>query len=100
MSNFAHGEKRLGLNWEPWNCAPRPLHNYFFVIIPAGDGTDYDILVSSGGPGHFLSLHGATTLESVKERYWKYNKPLELFYTRRRDDTSESSPGQTGSKKM
>ncbi|CAG5122298.1 unnamed protein product [Candidula unifasciata] len=59
------------------------------VDVHDGDEVDaagnrlFDIFVSSH-PGHYVLLTGPTTLEQVKEKYWKANKPLEMFYSLRK----------------
>ncbi|GAB6021072.1 E3 ubiquitin-protein ligase RING2 [Chamberlinius hualienensis] len=35
-------------------------------------------------PGHFTTLNGSMTLDQVNEKYWKVNKPLEMFYSSRK----------------
>ncbi|XP_059174465.1 E3 ubiquitin-protein ligase RING2-like [Physella acuta] len=50
----------------------------------------FDIFVSSQ-PGHFVLLSGPTSLEQVKEKYWKVNKPLEIFYSVRKTTIAMSA---------
>ncbi|XP_005106874.1 E3 ubiquitin-protein ligase RING2 [Aplysia californica] len=56
-------------------------------------GSRFDIFVASP-PGHFVLLSGTTNLEHVKDKYWKVNKPLEIFYSVRK------SASQSTVKKM
>ncbi|XP_070564804.1 E3 ubiquitin-protein ligase RING2-like isoform X3 [Ptychodera flava] len=49
----------------------RPSHN---------DDSDFTIYIAST-PGQYTDLNGAMTLDQVNERYWKVNKPLEMFYS-------------------
>jgi E3 ubiquitin-protein ligase RNF1/2 len=32
-------------------------------------------------PGHYVVLGGDFTLGQVNEKYWKVNRPLEMFYS-------------------
>lgn len=43
------------------------------------DGPSYNISVSPSA-GNFIQVSGSMTLEQVHEKYWKVNKPLELYY--------------------
>jgi len=44
------------------------------------DTCQFDIFVSSP-PGHYILLNGATSLEEIQDRYWKLDKPLEIYYS-------------------
>lgn len=35
-------------------------------------------------PGQFTPLSGNMTLDQVNEKYWKVNKPLEMYYAHRK----------------
>ena len=39
----------------------------------------YTIYIAST-PGNFTTLTGSMTLEQVNEKYWKVNKPLEMYF--------------------
>ncbi|GFO00944.1 E3 ubiquitin-protein ligase ring2-like [Plakobranchus ocellatus] len=65
----------------------------------ASDGDDDDMTSSSklfdifvgSQPGHYVLLNGPTTLEQIKERYWKINKPLKIFYSVRKSAVPQSA---------
>jgi E3 ubiquitin-protein ligase RNF1/2 len=42
--------------------------------------TNFCIYISPA-PGQFVVLSGMQTLDDVNEKYWKVNKPLEMFYS-------------------
>uniref|UniRef100_T1IMF8 RING-type E3 ubiquitin transferase n=1 Tax=Strigamia maritima TaxID=126957 RepID=T1IMF8_STRMM len=46
--------------------------------IAAAD-TEFTIYIAST-PGQFTVLNGNMTLDQVNEKYWKVNKPLEMYY--------------------
>ncbi|XP_014677735.1 PREDICTED: E3 ubiquitin-protein ligase RING2-A-like isoform X1 [Priapulus caudatus] len=54
-----------------------------------GDGpnasTRYAIYIAST-PAHYTVLNGSMTLDLVNTKYWKVNKPLEMFYARDRSE--------------
>uniref|UniRef100_A0A0B7B5S8 RING-type E3 ubiquitin transferase n=1 Tax=Arion vulgaris TaxID=1028688 RepID=A0A0B7B5S8_9EUPU len=50
----------------------------------------FDIFVASQ-PGHYVLLSGPTSLEQVKEKYWRANKPLEIFYSVRKQGPVHSA---------
>lgn len=50
----------------------------------------FDIFVGSQ-PGQYVILNGPTTLEQIKERYWKLNKPLEIFYSIKKSANPQSA---------
>jgi len=41
--------------------------NFLIYIVPTAD--------------QFVSLRGNQTLQNVQDKYWKVNKPLEMFYS-------------------
>lgn len=43
------------------------------------DTSIFTIYVAAG-PGEFQPLLGQTTLDQVNEKFWRHNKPLELYY--------------------
>ena len=43
-------------------------------------------LYIAAGPGQFQPLLGQMTLEQINEKYWRFNKPLELFYRVRKPE--------------
>lgn len=45
----------------------------------SGGEKKYTIYIASN-PGNYTALNGAMTLEQVNEKYWRINKPLEMFY--------------------
>jgi len=45
----------------------------------SSDASLFTIYVGTG-PGQFQPLVGPMTLLQINEKYWKFNKPLELFY--------------------
>ncbi|OQR80115.1 E3 ubiquitin-protein ligase RING2-like [Tropilaelaps mercedesae] len=59
-----------------------------------GTGADskvvYHLYVSTG-PASFLALPTNVTLDQINERYWKQNRPLELYYVARKlkDDSGK-----------
>ena len=57
--------------------------HYIFCLFPGGSETPeerkYTIYIATS-PGNYSVLNGGQPLESVNERYWKVNKPLEMFY--------------------
>lgn len=65
---------------------------FFFSLISVDTPGNrlFDIFVSST-PGHYVLLSGATTLEQVKEKYWKANKPLEMFYSLRKQGSQHTT---------
>ena len=50
-----------------------------FSATPA-DETKYSIYIASSSDSYIL-LNGSFTLEQVNDKYWKVNKPLEIFYS-------------------
>lgn len=46
---------------------------------PHDENSEFTIYIAST-PGQFTDLNGSMTLDQVNERYWKVNKPLEMFY--------------------
>ncbi|KAK3086052.1 hypothetical protein FSP39_012724 [Pinctada imbricata] len=46
---------------------------------PSGE-SKYTIYIAST-PGNFTALNGIMTLDQVNEKYWRVNKPLEMFYS-------------------
>ena len=44
-----------------------------------GEPKHYAIFITSS-PGNFIPVNGSLTLEQVNEKYWKVNKPLEMYY--------------------
>lgn len=44
------------------------------------DEKKYAIYISTSGD-NFTQLPGNMTLEQVNDRYWKLNKPLEMYYS-------------------
>jgi len=42
------------------------------------------VLYVSTGPQSYLALPGNITLEQINDKYWKQNRPLELFYVAKR----------------
>ena len=42
---------------------------------------DYTIFIATT-PGQFTELPGSMSLDNVNEKYWKVNKPLEMFYSK------------------
>ncbi|KAG5264652.1 hypothetical protein AALO_G00256520 [Alosa alosa] len=55
----------------------------------------YTIYITTSG-GQFSTLNGSLTLELVNEKYWKVNKPLELYYAPTQDQPQQQqqSPPQ------
>ena len=52
-----------------------------FISDPASaDEKKYAIFVATGGD-NYSQLSGTMTLEQVNDRYWKLNKPLEMYYS-------------------
>ena len=54
------------------------------------DEKKYAIYIASSGENYIL-LPGNITLDQVNEKYWRVNKPLEMFYSCSRKLT-ETSP--------
>lgn len=52
--------------------------------------TRYIIYIAST-PGQYTVLNGSMTLELVNKKYWKVNKPLEMFYARDRSEKPHAS---------
>lgn len=50
--------------------------------------TNYVIYIAST-PGNYTALNGSMTLHQVNERYWRINKPMEMFFA---NQPTESSP--------
>ncbi|RWS08244.1 E3 ubiquitin-protein ligase RING2-like protein [Dinothrombium tinctorium] len=46
---------------------------------PSSEASLFTIYVAAG-PGQYQPLLGQMTLESINEKYWRVNKPLELYY--------------------
>ena len=58
--------------------------SWIFCFLPSGSSSEpdekkYTIYIAST-PGHFTVLTGSMTLEQVNEKYWKVNKPLEMYF--------------------
>lgn len=51
----------------------------FLGTSSSGGENKYTIYIASN-PGNYTALNGAMTLEQVNEKYWRINKPLEMFY--------------------
>ena len=49
-----------------------------FSAIPA-DERKYTIYIASSSE-NYTPLTGSLTLEQVNDKYWRVNKPLEMFY--------------------
>lgn len=47
---------------------------------PFADSAHFNIFIAST-PGQFSMLNGNMTLDQVNEKYWKVNKPLEMYYS-------------------
>ena len=65
-------------------CLTQQLHN----LLVAGTSTlveekVYTIYIAST-PGNFSVLNGSMTLEQVNEKYWKVNRPLEMYYAQQK----------------
>ncbi len=45
----------------------------------------YTIYINST-PGNFTTVNGSMTLEQVNDKYWKVNKPLEMYYSTEKED--------------
>ncbi|KAK3583634.1 hypothetical protein CHS0354_039461 [Potamilus streckersoni] len=58
-----------------------------------GEEKKYTIYIAST-PGNYTALNGSMTLEQVNEKYWKVNKPLEMYYS------SQKKPVECASKKI
>jgi len=43
----------------------------------------------AAGPGQFQPLLGQMTLEQINEKFWRVNKPLELFYRVRKPENEQ-----------
>lgn len=48
--------------------------------VPPADNLQFTIYIAST-PGQFTVLGGNMTLDQVNEKYWKVNKPLEMYYS-------------------
>ena len=48
-------------------------------------------------PGNFAHLNGSMTLDQVNEKYWKVNKPLEMYYSLQKKTGIDGASGQTQS---
>ncbi|XP_031559876.1 E3 ubiquitin-protein ligase RING2-like isoform X2 [Actinia tenebrosa] len=46
---------------------------------PLTENTNFTIYIAST-PGQYTQLAGSMSLEHVNEKYWKVNKPLEMYY--------------------
>ncbi|XP_014768709.1 E3 ubiquitin-protein ligase RING2 [Octopus bimaculoides] len=44
------------------------------------ENNKYMIFIATS-PGNFAHLNGSMTLDQVNDKYWKVNKPLEMFYS-------------------
>jgi E3 ubiquitin-protein ligase RNF1/2 len=58
--------------------------------------TNYVIYIAST-PGNYTSLNGSMTLHQVNERYWRINKPMEMFFA---NQPAESMPRKTDNKSL
>lgn len=57
----------------------------FLLFIPGSlstpaENNKYMIFIATS-PGNFAHLSGSMTLDQVNDKYWKVNKPLEMFYS-------------------
>ena len=52
----------------------------------------YDIYIAVS-PGNFTLVSGSLLLEQVNEKYWKVNKPLEMYYAQKRKSEGEEDEG-------
>ncbi|XP_013395499.1 E3 ubiquitin-protein ligase RING2 [Lingula anatina] len=59
---------------------------------------NYTIYISPT-PGSHVLLSGALTLEQVNEKYWKVNKPLEMFYSSKKPLQNTPSTGSPNEKR-
>lgn len=46
---------------------PSSLHNFTIYVAPT--------------PDSYVGLSGSYTLEQVNEKFWRVNKPMEMFYS-------------------
>lgn len=46
---------------------PSSLNNFCIYIAPT--------------PDHYITVDGSHTLEQINEKYWRVNKPMEMFYS-------------------
>ncbi|XP_074649178.1 E3 ubiquitin-protein ligase RING2-like [Tubulanus polymorphus] len=59
------------------------------------DDQKYTIAIATS-PGTFVPLNGNKQLEQVNEKYWRVNKPLEMFYSLQKDsDEKQKSTNST-----
>ncbi|WAQ97190.1 RNG2A-like protein [Mya arenaria] len=61
----------------------------------SADDKRYAIYIAASGDNYIL-LPGNITLEQVNDKYWKVNKPLEMFYSlcKKSPDNAASSPNK------
>ncbi|XP_054156069.1 E3 ubiquitin-protein ligase RING2-like [Oppia nitens] len=46
----------------------------------SSDASLFTISIASGSPGEYKMLSGPMTLNEINDKFWKVNRPLELFY--------------------
>ena len=54
----------------------------------SSDASLFTISIASGSPGEYKMLSGPMTLSEINDKYWKVNRPLELFYAYKLETTS------------
>ena len=77
-----------------WNYVP--LQSIIFVTGKSRGETNYVIYIAST-PGNYTALNGSMTLHQVNERYWRINKPMEMFFA---NQPTDSSPKKSENKPL
>ena len=67
---------------------PFSINVIFFFSEPPADIGQYNIYIATS-PGNFTAVNGSLTLEQVNEKYWKVNKPLEMYYTKQKKEEKQ-----------
>lgn len=64
---------------------------FFDISDPStAEESKYAIFISSNGE-NYAPLAGNMTLDQVNDKYWKVNKPLEMYYARQKKTADSPS---------
>ena len=59
------------------------------ILILGATPGDYTIYIATS-PGSFTELDNNMPLDAVNEKYWKVNKPLEMFFSSHKQKTEDT----------